>query len=412
MTVESAPSLRRAGVLVGVTSGLANVLGFVFLAMLSRAYSPGDYGEISALLGLGAIGSVASVAVQLLIARQVASGRPRGQVISARAVLAVGLALFALTVGLAPVLQPLLHVQALSSFLWLGGLLVPFTLAGALEGHLLGAERFAGYAAGLLLISGARVVTGLFALGLHSAVPETMAILTLTTVVATAILGWVTGQGWWWRLPLRGAGLGSARELLAILSGISAFLVLSGLDLLLARHYLDPVGSGVYAIGNLFTKAGLWGPQFVAVVVFPRLSAGAGRSLLLRAVAVVTGIGVAGSVLTAALGPWIVTTVSGASYSQAGHYAWLFATLGILLALAHLVLLNAVAEHSHWASWGIWVTVAAEAVVVGTYANGSLPRVLLTSTLVVGLLVLVGLAMAVRPQVRPPKTSALGVDAA
>ena len=413
MTEQSPTSLGRAGLWVGAASACANLLGFAFLAVLSRAYSPASYGEISALLGVGAIGSVASVAVQLLIARQIASGVRRDDVLPAQAALGLGFGLLAVVVVLVPVLQPLLHITSAQSLLWLGLLLVPFTVGGAVLGLLLGVERFVAYAAGLILISGARVVAGLVALVRHTSVPSTMAVLTAATVAAVVVMAVVAGDAWWWRLPVTSRLTEQARAFLGILSGIGAFMVLSGLDLLLARHFLAASTSGIYSVGNLFTKAGLWGPQFVAIVVFPRLSAGAGRSLVLKAVAAVTALGVVGLALTVALGPRIVTAVAGASYADAGEHTWLFATLGILLALAHLLLLSSLADRSGWASWAIWVAVAAEAAVVATVGNGSLTAVLVSATAVTAVLVVVGLARALRaPVVQERATSLVRFDAA
>jgi len=413
LAVDSARSLGRAGVLVGVASAAANVLGFVFLALLSRAYSPAQFGEVSALLGVGAIGAVPAVAVQLLIARQLAAAPSGADVVSGRAVLALGSVLFAAVLLATPVLRPVLHIHATASLLWVGLSLVPFTVGGGLQGHLLGAERFRVYALGLLLVSGARVLTGGVALGARTSISTTMAVLAVATLGAVLVLAALTRVGWWWR-PGRTHGWSrEVRPFGVILFGIGGFLVLSGLDLLLARHYLVSRSSGVYAVGNLFTKAGLWGPQFVAIVVFPRLSAGAGRGLLVRAVAAVVVLGGIGIGLVAALGPWIVTTVAGDAYAAAGGYAWLFAVLGILLALVHLLLLGSVAEHSGWASAAVWVAVAAEVVLVATIGSGSVRAVLVSATAVTGTLVAVALIRRLRaPGAAPAAALPAGADAA
>ena len=190
-------------------------------------------------------------------------------------------------------------------------------------------------------------------------------------------------------------------------------MVLSGLDLLLARHFLDASGSGVYAIGSLFTKAGLWGPQFVAIVVFPRLSSGAGPGLLVRAVATVGAIGAVGVALTALLGVPIVTALAGGAYAGSGDEAWLFAVLGILLALVHLVLLSSIADRSSAASWAIWGAVVAEIALVALVGHGSLVGVLLSAISVTALLALLGLLWATRSRVpHRPLGSATRLDAA
>ena len=396
MSVQSPTSLGRAGVLVGGASALANLFGFVFLAMLSRAFVPSAYGEIAALLGIGAIGAVPAGAVQLLIARQLASRGPDPRVLSGRAVLGLGMVLVAGLMALSPVLKSTLHIHATTSILWLALMLVPLTVAGGLQGHLLGAERFHAYAAALLLINGARLVAGGVALVASTGVALTMAVLAAATALATVLVGLVTDVPWWWRTARTEGWAAHLGDFAVIASGIGAFLVLSGLDLLLARHYLDPTTSGVYAIGSLFTKAGLWGPQFVAVLVFPRLSAGAGSGLVLRAAAAIVAIGVLGTTLALALGSRIVTAVSGPAYADAGHHAWIFAVLGILLALVNLLLLGSLAEGKGWVSWAIWIAVATEVALVAAIGGNSLRGVLLCATAVTTALVVVGVGRLLR----------------
>jgi O-antigen/teichoic acid export membrane protein len=391
VSAQSPTSLGRAGVLVGGASALANVFGFVFLALLSRAFVPSAYGEIAALLGIGAIGAVPAGAVQLLIARQLAARGPDPRVLSGRAVLGLGVVLVLAIMAVSPALKAALHIHATSSVLWLSLMLVPLTVAGGFQGHLLGAERFHAYAASLLLINAARLVAGGFALASRSGVASTMAVLALATAVATVVVGQVTDVGWWWRAERTEGWAQHVREFGVIVAGIGAFLVLSGLDLLLARHYLDPTASGVYAIGSLFTKAGLWGPQFVAILVFPRLSAGAGSGLVLRAAAAILLIGVLGTGVALAFGSRIVTAVSGPAYADAGRHAWIFAALGILLALVNLLLLGSLAEGRGWVSWAIWIAVVAEMGLVASVGGDSLRAVLLCATGVTTALVLVGL---------------------
>jgi hypothetical protein len=67
--VPTAGSQRRAGLLLGFSTTTANVLGYAFAIVLSRALGPADYGALAALLAAGLIGSIPGVALQLVVAR-------------------------------------------------------------------------------------------------------------------------------------------------------------------------------------------------------------------------------------------------------------------------------------------------------------------------------------------------------
>ena len=71
-------ALPRSGLVYGGSSLLANMLGYAFLAVLSRTLSPSEYGAAGALLGAGIISSILSVALQLVVARQVATDGSAG----------------------------------------------------------------------------------------------------------------------------------------------------------------------------------------------------------------------------------------------------------------------------------------------------------------------------------------------
>ena len=62
------------------------------------------------------------------------------------------------------------------------------------------------------------------------------------------------------------------RELLGAGAVTAGVLVLTNVDLLMARALLEPAAAGAYAVGSLFAKAAFWAPNFIAVLVFPRLA--------------------------------------------------------------------------------------------------------------------------------------------
>ena len=71
----------------------------------------------------------------------------------------------------------------------------------------------------------------------------------------------------------------------------------------MARALLEPAAAGAYAVGSLFAKAAFWAPNFLTVLVFPRLASGRDlRRSLVTAGALTLGIGLLVVGLAAVLG--------------------------------------------------------------------------------------------------------------
>jgi hypothetical protein len=206
------------------------------------------------------------------------------------------------------------------------------------------------------------------ALGLS--VSGAMAALAVATLLAAVVVWQLSGPGSWRRRAEDGW-----RRLLPDLwrasSAIAGVIVLSNVDLLLARHFLSREDSGEYALASLFAKACLWGAQFVPALVFPRLAGpgaapGAGRGLLLRAAAAAAAVGGTGILLAAVAGGPIVRLVAGDDTGYAGTVALAvpFAVLGTLWALVQLALLAAVATGDPRPGRLLWVLVTVEVLVI------------------------------------------------
>ena len=59
---------------------------------------------------------------------------------------------------------------------------------------------------------------------------------------------------------------------------LTAYFLLTNVDVPIARHHLTGPDSGTYALASIFAKVCLWGPQFLAVVAFPRMHRAPSRS--------------------------------------------------------------------------------------------------------------------------------------
>ncbi len=396
-TGSSRDRLARAGLVVAPATLLANVLGYAFSVVGARGLGPADFGVLGALLGLVLVGSVPGLALQAVVARRVAvAGRGGHQDTVAGllpVVVVVAVATGAVTAALAPLLGAYLRTGP-AGVLWLAASLVPVTVVSAQQGALQGQELFSRLAVLFVAAAGLRLLGG----GLAVAVGGGPAAVLAGTAVGSALAVAVGTR----LLPVRTrhrAGTprqGVPRELVTVVVGLLAFVLVSNLDVILARRYLDATQAGVYAVGSVFTKGALWAPQAVVVLVFPRLSrAGAGRVLL----AATAGVAAFGAVLVGAvalLGGPVVRLVFGSSYADLAGRAWWFTALGALLALGQLLVFSGFARQRSSLPFAVGLVAAVELAVVTLWRHDTLDQVLLTAVCAAAAVVVLGAVVAAR----------------
>jgi len=399
-TSPSATAVRRSGAALAVATVVSNLLGYAFAIVLSRSLGPGGYGALASLLALGLIGSVPAIALQLLVARETAEapGRSADWV---RTSAVLGLTFMVLVWLTAPFATAFLELSGPVPVLWLGVTLLPVTVTGALQGVLLGARRYGALAASYLLLSGLRLAgAGVAALLGWSVSGAIGAAAVGTALSAVAVARITTGGG---ALPRTRAGRGDGlrqhvRLLVAAASATAAILLLTNLDVVLARHYLPAEESGQYGVGALFAKAAFWAPHFLAVMAFPMLVARGGRR---RSLLITTGLTLAigavvvlGALLFA--GPLLELTV-GTAYARGAELAPQFAVLGVLAALLQLLLFAGLARRTRRAEAFVWSGITVQVVLVAGWFHGSAEQVLATSIAVCAALVAVIVADELRP---------------
>jgi O-antigen/teichoic acid export membrane protein len=134
-----------------------------------------------------------------------------------------------------------------------------------------------------------------------------------------------------------------------------AFFALSSCDILVARAVLDDHASGLYAGGLILTKAVLFLPQFVVVLVFPSMSADTSRRRTqAKALGLILGLGLAAVALAAAAPELAVIFVGGAQYAEIATDLWAFAVLGTMLAMTQLEVYAVVARQQAAAVYVLW----------------------------------------------------------
>lgn len=414
-------SALSSGGLLFAGTFLGALLGYAFFVVLGRSMTPDDLGAVGSLINLSTILTVPGLGLQLVTARGVASqsapahGRSGGPVdggLLVGALLVGGVPALLLAVT-APLVAPLLHLPSVAPLVVLALSAVPMTVAFAALGVLQGAERFAALGLSALLVGVAKIASAVAASALGQGV---------LGVIGWYAVGWVVVAVVAGALAVRGAGRGGAGEddagpdgsmtapsrwaagIARARAGLvgsmptAGLLVLSSLDLILARHHLTRDGSGVYTMGALFEKVAFWGPQFIATIYYPRMARPAERAAAVRAaVGMTAAVGVLGVLVAAVAGDLLTSFVGGRAYvGELGHQAWVFTALGVALALVQVLVYADLADHRHGVGALVWVAVA---VTVGAVAlwHGSVAAVVATVLVcVLGLLLVAGTVVARR----------------
>jgi O-antigen/teichoic acid export membrane protein len=402
--VPSRRSLPRDALVLAAAMAVANATNYGFSLVMAFLLGPAAYGALGALLALVLVGSVPGLALQAVVARRTALLGREGQaegpwhgrwappgVASLALVHRAGVALAGVTVLAGPGLVAFLHLGSGVPVLWLALALAPTPLLFAVQGLLQGRERYGALAvvmvagAAVKLAAGVALVAAGF--GVSGALAGVAAGGLLAALAGLHLAGEGAGRGGVW--PGAGEGAGDLwREVGGATVGLLGLFLLANLDVLLARHYLEPAASGRYALGAVVAKIAFWAPQFVVTLVFTRLVVSADpRRLLARSALLVAGFGALLAALAAAavrLG--LDVPVLGQGYAGLGPLLPLFAALGTGQALVQLLLFEGIATRDRRMGRAVAVALAAEAVLVAGFMHGSVAQVALAALAVVAVL--------------------------
>lgn len=378
-TSQRLPGWLVDGGVIAIAMGVMNISTYAFTILAARLLGPSEYGALAAVMGLLLVVNVVSLGLQATGARRI-SAAPQDlphiekQILSATYRFALLLALFCLVA--VPVVTSLLRLDSWVTAALLAVTTVPLTVMGGQAGIFQGERRWWPLA-GIYLMSGlGRVVFGVTALLLD---PHALGAMTGVAVGAfvPAILGWfvlrrparqegrehaeATGPGW-----TRGSLL---KEVARNSHALLAFFALSNADVVIARTVLPDHQSGLYAGGLILAKAVLFLPQFVVVVAFPAMSAaGARRSMHLKGLGLVLGIGALATAGAAVLSALAVAFIGGGAYSELQPVIWAFAAVGTLLAMIQLMVYSVVARQHQGSVFVVWAGVVA-LLAVGPFAD-------------------------------------------
>ncbi len=386
--VESPPRTRRGGVARSgalLLSGtlIANVLSYVFFIILSRHLSEDSLGAVGAMVNLSAIAVVPALGLQLVAAREVSQRLSRGprdgppldraEAGLQRDIIRLGLELGAGAAALIAVSSPLLaalfHVDV-PTLLVLAASMLPLGLTFAAQGLLQGSERFVALATVLASSGVGKLAAALVAAALGGDVLVVVACLTAGWVLTGAIALMALGSGVT-RTPAPRHPSVLRTMVTAAAVPTSGLLVLSSLDVLLARAHLTPADSGAYTVGALFEKAAFWGMAFIATLFYPAMARVAeSRRATARALGVTAGVGTLGVLVTALVPQPLVLAAGGPTYAALAPVLWRFTLLGVLLALVQVLVFSRLAQSDARAGIAVWVGAVAAVVTMELTTRG------------------------------------------
>lgn len=351
--------------IVGVGMALSQVIAMLQMLSLARLLGPEQYGVFGAMAVVLLIGSTVTAATQVTLARHVASGRSLQQV-GAGAVVAAGVATFAIGAALAPLLSRMLNLDDVFGLLLVAVTFIPFAVTGAQLGLLQGREQHQRLGTLLVVSTASRVVGAILGGFLGGTADSAMLGLAVGTT-----LGAVIGHGLVTDRPPWRAEEGTAKflgETGHAAHALIALYALTNLDVLLARAQLSAYDAGLYAAGALVARAVFFLPQAVLVAAFPRMVAGA-RNAQRQAVAAVAGLGLLATAIVAALPTLTIRILAGTQYLAVTDDLWRFALAGAGFGVVQVLLYARMAHHDRLATillWGGTALLAALGMTLGT----------------------------------------------
>lgn len=357
--MTSATSRLSSGTTVAAGMMGMNVAIYVFTVAAARALVPAELGALIALLGVLLIGNVVSLGIQAATARRIAvAPAERADVVGSvvRVTAAAALTVGAVVALSSVVMTPVLRLDSYWPVVLAGLTLVPLTVMGAQAGIAQGSERWGALTSIYLANGVGRLLFGTLAVLVSPSATAAM-IGIAVGAWAPVLVGLPLLRGHLLH-PRRTGRKPFVREAVGGSHALLAYFVLSSLDALIARNRFEPEEAGLYAAGLILTKAALFAPQFVSVVVFPDLARDETRRARGLAVLAVAALGSLAVLATAALPQVALVLVGGPQYAEIADRLWLFALAGSCLAVVHLLVFDALARHAHGVVVLVWLGAA------------------------------------------------------
>ena len=391
----------RAGAIVFVGIGFANLGNYVFNLLAARSLGPSSYGDVATLSALTGIVGLPLGGAQIFVARHVAALMSRDRPLNddgyvssfSGACIIAGAGLTLLLLALSPLIQRTLSISSLWAVVFTVAFTTPAFLSPALLGAAQGRQRFLLLAiaiAGPPLVRIVLVASFLAAgFGATGAMAATFAASLIGIAIVIVPLRKALAPVRAWRPRV------SRRDLVALLpvvGGLLAITALSSDDLVVAKAVFTSHQAGIYGSASLIGRVILYLPAAIVTVLLPKVSARVAEKrdtsdILLQSVLVTAAFCFAATAIYALVPHAIVRIAVGAKYDASGSLLWMFGIAMTLFALLNVLLTY---QLGHGTARTSWFLLGGAVVQAGLFsAFHASPRELLASSIAVGATLLV-----------------------
>jgi O-antigen/teichoic acid export membrane protein len=345
--------LVRSGVIVAVAVAVSNLMNVVFQLVTARLLEPAEYSLLVTMLAIILIANVPILALQARVARDVAHAVSAGRIQEAGGIMIESLRPIArwgavvLIVGaaLAVPLAILVRADRELPVLAIAAMVIATLPLPIAWGGLQGSERFALLGASQLVYAVFKLALGigLAALGFGAAaIVFGLAGATAVTVAISLYAG----------RALVIAGRHRARRkrrlldryTLSTATVLIMIAVLTNLDLIAARAFLDPGAAGHYAAIGVAARGLLLLPIIATTVLFPRVATlrdlAAERSHLLGGLGAVTALGAIPLILFFTIPEELVEVAFGDEYLAGAQWLGPLGAAMLLYALVEVYMFH------------------------------------------------------------------------
>ncbi|GAB3303834.1 hypothetical protein EK0264_03365 [Epidermidibacterium keratini] len=380
----SSPQRRRTlasspGLLVPAATITANVLSYALVLIAARLLDRAVYGETLALLNLVTIATIPAFAIQTVAARRAATATVGPALV--RVALLVGVAGALVIAAASPLAVSFMRLDSYLGVLAAAASVPSLAVLGLAQGATQGREKWVQLCLTLLLMGVGRVGGGIVGLTFFRSSSGALIGTALGLVVA-ALIAWPMAKRALHETPYdesQTAGHTLA-ELAHAAHAHGVFLLLSSLDLLLARNVLSADDAGLYAAGNVIFRAALWLPQPVALMLFAALSDFRGHRRKVREGLVIVGALAGATILGSfVFGDLAAAIVGGAKFADLADEAWIFALAGSSLAVMQFCIFAGLAMLRRRRLALVWACIVAEIVAAMMLGQGTTPMALISS---------------------------------
>jgi O-antigen/teichoic acid export membrane protein len=375
----------RAGAIVFVGVGVANVSTYLFHLLSARYLGPTSYGDVATLAAVSGIITLPLAGSQAFVARHVAATLSRGRPINdgeyvsgfGGAMFAIGTAIALVLLAFGPLLKTTMSIGSLWAVVFTVLFTAPAFLATVLLGAVQGSQRF-GLLATIVSLPGVlRVALAAAALeaglGVAGAMATTLVAAVLSVAIPLAALRDSLGSVAAWRPKLPRS---EARALIPVIGGMLAIACLSTDDVVAAKLAFRPHEAGLYGSASLIGRVLLYLPVAVVTVLLPKVSARVSVAretggIFARSILTTAVFCIAATAVYAAVPHLIVKIAFGQKYEGSASLLWMFGVAMTLYSLLNVLFFYRLGHGETRTSWLLLAGVAVQTAVFAGFHSSA-----------------------------------------